>query len=230
MKLAMTMRVGLLAGLVAAFVWQWKNAPHAVPPTTVVAASADQSADALPSASWTLRPLEHYNQTIERPLFFADRRPPSEDVAEAPAAPVAVAETQDWVLLGVVNLAEGTRALLQSTKGKDNRARRVKVGDELDQEWRIASISARSIMLRNKADTESKTIEIKRGQKPPANIARTPMPKPATPPPPVAAVPGQAITPGAKPGPVPAQRPAVTPVPNVNPNDPAVQRNVVPVR
>lgn len=199
MRLALLVRTGLLAAAVAAFAWRWQHAsaPIALQPLSTQG-SVVVAEDKL--TPWELGSAANYTQTLERPLFYASRRHPAEKPATVPeAAPPQ--EAEDWVLLGVVNLSEGARALVQAPKSKNPKVKRVVVGDELDLVWRVAEIQKNAIILRNQADSERKTVTILRGQKPPSNIARTP-------------VPGPKLNPNVLP------TPNATPVPVVVPNAP----------
>lgn len=92
-------------------------------------------------------PLDNYSEMVERPLFWASRRPPA---AAAESAPETVAENepvsppQGYRLTGVV-ISEGQPLALLS-KGQD--VLRLREGEALDG-WEIAEITPREIILRN---------------------------------------------------------------------------------
>jgi hypothetical protein len=91
-----------------------------------------------PGAGDTLR------ETVARPLFAPDRRPPAaEPVAQAaPASAPPVAQTVDLRLVGTMRAGAGWRALLRDPATSDW----VSVGGSIGG-WRVAEIDAERVVL-----------------------------------------------------------------------------------
>lgn len=121
-------------------------------PALTADAAAVAPSNARPAATETAVPLAKLPpvptiadlaETLERPLFRRDRRPPEPEVA--PPIDVAEVEPARFGLIGVVLFDDRRIALVQPSNG--GRVRRVVEGQRLDR-WQVSKISARRIVLK----------------------------------------------------------------------------------
>lgn len=87
-------------------------------------------------------PIESFSNILERPLFWASRRPPT----DFPSAPKGDAAVVDFVLHGIVITSDERFAMFQ--QGSPSRLIRLNEGQEL-QGWTVRSILGDRVLLRN---------------------------------------------------------------------------------
>jgi general secretion pathway protein N len=104
-------------------------------------------------------PLDALTATRERPLFRPTRRPPPPVPVAAPApepppdaAPVAVAESPPFDLVGAVVGKDTAIALLRNRA--TNQILRLRPGDDAEG-WRVATIGSRTVALERDGRTQS---------------------------------------------------------------------------
>lgn len=97
-----------------------------------------------------VKPLNEYDQIVERPLFMQDRRPYApEQVVEASQSnsrnkPVARTAQNDYMLSAVIITGNKRIALLQSNR--NNKLQKLNQGDELDG-WTLTDVQPAQVSL-----------------------------------------------------------------------------------
>lgn len=139
----------------------WRDAPVSAPGARTLVLPALKLAPLAATPTFTLAPLARFEELIERPLFSASRRPPSE---EAPKSPEAAPEAPlDLVLRGVVLTGNRRIALLQSEKG-ERKALRLLAGDS-HAGWVLKAIEADNVTFER--DEEIRVLELAFEEPPP---------------------------------------------------------------
>jgi general secretion pathway protein N len=155
-----------LAGWVA---YQWLNPP---PPPTVPAGAAggvEPDIEVEPFQPPRIADLDYYTETVERPVFYPERRPPepeSEVVVQAPEPPPA--PDVELTLVGVMLTGEATAALIRD--GDTNRVARLNLGEEV-ADWRLEQIQPQRVTL-SRGD-RTRELELVRNQRAPSRPVRT---------------------------------------------------------
>jgi general secretion pathway protein N len=145
----------VLALALAALIYQevtsdyWRRLPPIHP---TVPATEPELPASLPG--FRMPPLAEYAATVERPLFFPDRRPPSSDEATpADAQPSTAEERQalNVVVTGVILSDEINIALVQRRGGGE--VLRLAKGDIVDG-WSVSEILADRVKFQRDADEQ----------------------------------------------------------------------------
>lgn len=89
-----------------------------------------------------ISPVESFSEVVERPLFWASRRP----LALLPSGPMDAPAPVDFVLHGIVITTDERFAMFQ--QGAPSRLIRLSEGQEL-QGWTVQSILTDRVLLRN---------------------------------------------------------------------------------
>ena len=123
--------------------------------------------------------LAQYTETIERPLFYIERRPPKEEVAlpSPPTPPPPPEEESEMTLIGVLITPQATTAMVKVEDAEKTDL--LKIGDKVET-WQLAEIKTESVLLR-KGD-ETKELILERNQRKPSRTPhslRQPPPQPA---------------------------------------------------
>jgi Type II secretion system protein C len=95
-------------------------------------------------AEFSLPPLGHYSEIVERPLFTTDRKPPAAVPEEEQAVAAGPMVSLPWRLVGVVITPQRRQAILQG--GAANTTLHVEPGMQVDQ-WRVAEVQPDRIVL-----------------------------------------------------------------------------------
>jgi len=156
-----------LAGLAATLAKEMERAPDRGAPRPAVTAGPVE--EQVPAATFSLPALDQFKETLERPLFADNRRPPAVPeprVADQTEAPKIVASprhsTAGLVLSAIVMAGDDRVALLRARKS--GAARRLRVGERIDG-WRVESIAPGAVVLSLK--DERKTLALRRFGPPP---------------------------------------------------------------
>ena len=149
----------LLAAVLAAFAGavHWGQLPAIAPQAGSGPGAGDGTGDDTDSAEVaepSLPPLASLDQTIQRPLFSATRRPPEPEAREAAPAPEVAAPARETPLpateLSAVIMYGDTKvALLKNPDGGG--VVRKRVGEEIGG-WRLDSIDTLNVVLQNGAN------------------------------------------------------------------------------
>jgi hypothetical protein len=135
-----------LAGIFAAVggaAWWVVSSPIDVSPLPPPVATGSRGTPELARTAGRAGAADTLRETVARPLFSPDRRPPQVEAAPvaAPAAP-PVAETVELRLVGTMRAGTGWRALLRDAATSDW----VGVGGSIGG-WRVAEIDAEHVVL-----------------------------------------------------------------------------------
>jgi general secretion pathway protein N len=192
------------AGLGLAIAAEIKT-PDKTPAAPPRAVPADKLPE-LPPMDFSLPPLTHYHEIVERPLFMPDRKPQQPEQQQAPAAVVTVNPPQAR-LIGTVITPAKRQALIQDlTAGK---IVRVEQGMPV-QDWQVKEILPDRLVLA-RAGGEPQELMLRVYDKVPVAVAgpiqtqQYPQPVP----------PG--IMPGIMPGVQPGVQPGIQPRPPHSP-------------
>lgn len=139
----------LFAVILAIIALQWLNPPRLqLEATASVSTAADQltAVDSQAPLNIALAPLENYQEIVERPLFFATRRPapPEPEETAAPADPVSEGDVA-MTLIGVVKTPEAEIALVQNDE--TGKVARLRVGEKIAS-WQLEQVDANRVVLR----------------------------------------------------------------------------------
>ncbi len=138
----------LLAGLMA--VQPQRSAPE----PQAAARQVPLEASATPAGSgFTFAALERYGAIVERPVFYASRRPPREQAK----AGAFVLEARELLLAGVLIMADRKLALLQQAGSPD--IIRLRPGSEL-YDWVLVDVREEGVTLRR--GTELRELRLQR--------------------------------------------------------------------
>jgi general secretion pathway protein N len=193
-----------LAGMGLAIAAEIKT-PAKTPAAPPRAASADKLPE-LPPMDFSLPPLTHYHEIVERPLFMPDRKPQQPDEQQAPTAAVTVNPPQAR-LIGTVITPAKRQALIQDlTAGK---VVRVEQGMPV-QDWQVKEILPDRLVLA-RAGGQPQELMLRVYDKVPVEMAAagqmaTPYPAPVQ----MRQVP-QPVPPGIVPGVQPGVQPGIQP-------------------
>ena len=152
------------AGLIergARYYAEWRGAPAPVSVARTLALTPLKLAPLAATPSFTLPPLARFDEMLERPLFAASRRRPSE--AAAKAAEVAPESALNLILRGVVLTGTQRIALLQTEKG-ERKSMRLLAGDS-HQGWVLKAIEADNVTFER--DEEIRVLELAFDEPPP---------------------------------------------------------------
>ncbi len=95
-----------------------------------------------------LNSLSHYQPIVERPLFFATRRPVEEAVETEEEEPETI--TEDWLLSAVVSFDDKAYAIFASRQGSERR--RLEAGESLDG-WSVDTLEKGRVILKKEGDS-----------------------------------------------------------------------------
>lgn len=132
-----------------------------------------QSPAEAPPPTFQARPLEDFQQMIDRPLFTSNRKPVVD--AEAPVGDISATEQQlrdTWRLTGIVLEPERQLALFSQRNGEQHQ--QLEIGMLLDGQWRLERIAADRVVLQEgeqKAELplfDPKNLPVAEARKPPA--------------------------------------------------------------
>ena len=113
--------------------------------------------------------LAQYRETVERPLFYPERRPPKEAPPPAPSPePVVEEEEREMTLIGVLITPKSTTAMVKVVD--EEKTDLLKVGDKVES-WQLAEIKPDSILL--KKGKETKELALLRNQRKPSMTPRS---------------------------------------------------------
>jgi type II secretory pathway component PulC len=153
--------------ILAVIAVQWMNPPR-LDSSTGQQKTNNDSADVeiaiKPVSSFSIAPLDEYQEIVERPLFYETRRPPSPEVPE-----VAVQEEPQeeqplaLTLIGVMVTSDAKVALVQNDD--TNKVERLKLGDEIGG-WEVQFIDSDNVVI-NKSD-ETKELALLRNKRKPS--------------------------------------------------------------
>lgn len=142
--------------------WSELNTPIALPVNTDIDSKAVIKNDIpLEKIQYEVPEISDYDEIINRPLFFEDRKP---YVYVAPETPTkkprkkkqaAPKKTEQYSLNAVVITSERQLAIIQS--GRKKTLQRIALGEEIDG-WTLETIEPRSVLL--KKGNESKNLEL----------------------------------------------------------------------
>ncbi|MEZ5590280.1 MAG: hypothetical protein R3F53_06060 [Gammaproteobacteria bacterium] len=127
---------------------------------------AESVADGLQSFDiFKLPALAQYAETVDRPLFYPERRPPKPDpepvaVPEPPAPPP---DESEMTLIGVLITPQSTTAMVRVENAEKTDL--LKIGDKVET-WQLAEIKTESVIFRKGEKTKELTLE--RNQRQPA--------------------------------------------------------------
>ncbi|MCB1810952.1 MAG: hypothetical protein KDK04_04405 [Candidatus Competibacteraceae bacterium] len=102
--------------------------------------------------------LAQYAETVERPLFYPERRPPKpepEPVA-LPEPPAPPPEESEITLIGVLITPQSTTAMVRVENAEKTDL--LKIGDKVET-WQLAEIKTESVVLRKGGETKELTLE-----------------------------------------------------------------------
>ena len=108
--------------------------------------------------------ISDYDEIINRPLFFEDRKPyvyvaPEKSQKKSnKKKKTAPKQTEQYVLNAVIITPEKHLAIIQSSRGKDTQ--RIALGESLDG-WTIETIESRSVLLKKGNESKSLELEVK---------------------------------------------------------------------
>lgn len=156
-----------LAGWVG---YQWLNPPP--PPTVPIADGAGIEADieVEPFQPPRIADLDLYSETVERPVFYPERRPPEpepEVVAQAPPSPPPEPDVE-LTLVGVMLTEEGTAVLIRQEDTRE--VARLGLGEEV-ADWRLEQVRPQQVTLSQEGRTRELMLE--RNKRAPSRPART---------------------------------------------------------
>ncbi len=150
--------------LALAIAWLWADparytwvAPAALAPdagTLTVDAPAPEAID-----------LARYRETVDRPLFAPDRRPPAHSVASAESGPAATDPFADLRLFALFDAGQGREGAIVATGGV---TRRVRAGDKVG-DWTLEGVDGREAIFVN--GDETRTVALPRALLPGAAAA-----------------------------------------------------------
>lgn len=114
--------------------------------------------------------LQYYDNLVERPLFYPDRRPPppEPEARPEPETPTLPQADEALTLVGIIIMPEGMRALIREEDSK--RVSRLELGDSIAR-WRLADISAEQVRLTR--DDRQRVLPLVRNLRQPS-LERTP--------------------------------------------------------
>lgn len=156
-----------LAGWVG---YQWLHPPP--PPSVPVADGAGIEADIEiePFQPPRAAALDFYDETIERPVFYPERRPPEpepEVVAQAPPPPPPEPDVE-LTLVGVMLTEEGTAVLIRQEDTRE--VARIGLGGEV-ADWRLEQVRPQQVTLSQ--DGRTRELVLERNQRAPSRPPRT---------------------------------------------------------
>jgi len=108
--------------------------------------------------------ISDYDEIINRPLFFEDRKPyvyvaPEKSQKKSnKKKKTAPKQTEQYVLNAVIITPEKHLAIIQSSRGKNTQ--RIALGESLDG-WTVEAIEPRSVLLKKGNETKNLELEIK---------------------------------------------------------------------
>ena len=162
--------------LLALIALQWLNPPRpeypalttASSPADATAENSSQNIQALP-----VKPLVAYQPIIERPLFYATRRPPSPEAPEVAVQDEPAPEQEvPLTLIGVMITPEAKIALIQNDE--TGKVTSYGLGEKVAN-WNLEDIASDAVTLRK--GTNSKTLPLIRNKRKPT-LRTTAVPKP----------------------------------------------------
>jgi hypothetical protein len=161
---------GVCAALSAVVGWELMTPRRSTAATTVPAHPGGVSLPEIPSWDYRVPPAAKFNESVERPLFIVERRPPEpeKEGGTVTAAASAVQKPQAR-LLGVVITPQKRQALLQEN-GSDN-VLYLEPGMTL-QDWEIKSIEPDRVVLT--AGRETEALELRTFEELPGTAAAPP--------------------------------------------------------
>jgi hypothetical protein len=138
----------ILALLVA---WEFARPPAPEPPP-ILKPPAPATLPPVPTWDYRAPPLAQFSETVERPLFMAERRPPAPGQQDN-VPPVAARPLQrpDVRLLGIVITPERRQALLQEKRGGN--VLYLEPGMALD-DWQVKTVDPDRVVLAAAGETE----------------------------------------------------------------------------
>lgn len=113
---------------------------------------------------------QHYDNLVERPLFYPSRRPPAPEPESSPESeptPLPAAD-EALTLVGIIIMPEGMRALIREDESR--RVSRLQLGDSIAR-WRLADISPEQVRL-TRADRQRVLSLVRNSRQP--TLERTP--------------------------------------------------------
>ena len=133
---------------------EWVFISYRSTPEEIVALNSGNLSADVKVGEFSLDPQDIFSETIERPLFFADRKPREDDPDNVESPDIAVvAKKLNATLMGVYTTDEGLTALVLNSKG---RYYRVREGDDVDG-WEVSELyEDRVVFAAGKANEELK--------------------------------------------------------------------------
>lgn len=134
-------------------------------------------AEQLPAIATSPRPIDSYNDIVERPIFIEGRRPLAETKANDPTQNSDTSQIDDWSLIGIYDKGGKPTALFS----KRNEARKfLKIGEEQSLSgWQLKQILADRVILQQAGQEKPVLLRKPRPQiKPPPG---KPVPRPPAP-------------------------------------------------
>ncbi len=156
-----------LAGWVG---YQWLHPPP--PPTVPVADAAGIEADieVEPFQPPRIADLDLYSETVERPVFYPERRPPEPEpeVAVQTPPPPPPEPDVELTLVGVMLTEEGTAVLIRQEDTRE--VARLGLGEEV-ADWRLEQVRPQQVTLSQ--DGRTRELMLERNQRKPSRLIRT---------------------------------------------------------
>jgi len=142
--------------------------------------SAGFALEEIPDSPLSESTLEEYNELVERPLFFNERRPvvPGEDAAEEPETEKQALKEISLKLIGIIDIPDTVYALFQDPKAKpdESQFKRLKQGDDING-WTLKEIKSDRVIISSGTDTEEILLAKPRVHKPSSRRSSSKKPK-----------------------------------------------------
>lgn len=155
----------LTSCLLGFLLWASLNNPVALPDSVNVENKSIVASAAPPEEIQYVAPdISEFDEVINRPLFFADRKPYVYVAPEKPIKPsrqkkkTIPKKTEQYSLNAVIITPERQLAIIQSGRGKT--LQRLSLGEEIEG-WTLETIEPRSVLLKKGNETKSLELEIK---------------------------------------------------------------------
>ncbi len=131
--------------LVGGFAYQALNPPHLEPGLASGVDTAAPEIEVQPFQPPRIATLEFYSETVERPVFYPDRRPPEPEAEIVVQAPPPPPEPEvELSLVGIFLTDRSTMALI--LQHDTNRVARLNLGEEVAN-WRLEQVASQSVTL-----------------------------------------------------------------------------------
>lgn len=156
-------------GLLGWIAYQWQHPAQL--PEVAPYEPIDVGAVEIARVNTPLVGLPNYENLLERPLFYPERRPPDPDPepeAPPPPPPPPPPPDEELTLIGVVVMPEGMRALIKEDASRE--VRRLGPGDNVAS-WRLEEVAAQQVRLTQ--GERSRVLSLERNRRQPT-LERTP--------------------------------------------------------